>query len=150
MTGLRNSWEGWSIEAFKTWFINKDIKKIKALALNVAWGIWLARNLKLRTRDISPQMCNLVSRYTKCISIGKEKTKNTRDKKRSHQWHSLGILLWCLWKASPKGDSLGIMYLSSNHSIAFKVWIRKETNNHCYSMLAKGSITHTFLCLVTI
>jgi hypothetical protein len=48
MTGLRNAWEGGSTEeAFRTWFINKDTKKIKALPLNIAWGIWLARNLKL-------------------------------------------------------------------------------------------------------
>jgi hypothetical protein len=26
---------------------NKDTKQIRTLPLNIAWGIWLARNLKL-------------------------------------------------------------------------------------------------------
>jgi hypothetical protein len=41
-------WEGGSTkEASGSWYTNKGTKKMRALPLNIAWGIWLARNLKL-------------------------------------------------------------------------------------------------------
>jgi hypothetical protein len=63
MTGLRNVWEGGSTEeAFRIWYINKDMKKFRALPLNIAWGIWLARNLKLfEGHETLPLKCAIQS-----------------------------------------------------------------------------------------
>jgi hypothetical protein len=59
MIGLRNAWEGEDIEeAFRSWYAKKDTKKIKALPLNIAWGVWLARNLKLfEGKETLPLKC---------------------------------------------------------------------------------------------
>jgi hypothetical protein len=45
-------------EAFRSWYTNKDTKKMRALPLNIAWGIWLARNLKL-LKDRRPYPLNV-------------------------------------------------------------------------------------------
>jgi len=51
MIGKGNVWEGLDAEeAFRAWYSRKDTKKIKALPLNIDWGVWLARNLILFER----------------------------------------------------------------------------------------------------
>lgn len=48
MIGLKNVREGDEIEkAFRIWCANKDIKRIRALLLNIGRGVWLVKNLKL-------------------------------------------------------------------------------------------------------
>jgi hypothetical protein len=48
MIELRNAWECEDIEeTFRSWYAKTDTKKIKALPINIAWGAWLAKNLKL-------------------------------------------------------------------------------------------------------
>jgi len=48
MIGYQNIWACEDVElSFRLWFSNKDTKKIKVLPLNIAWGVWLAKNLKL-------------------------------------------------------------------------------------------------------
>jgi hypothetical protein len=38
MIGIRNVWEGGDIEeVFRSWYSNKDTKKIRSLPLNIAW-----------------------------------------------------------------------------------------------------------------
>jgi hypothetical protein len=59
MIGIRNLWEGESIEEdFRTWCSKKETFKIRALPLNIAWGVWLARNLKLfEDKETLPLKC---------------------------------------------------------------------------------------------
>jgi hypothetical protein len=48
MIGLENVWGGGNIEeALISWYFKKDTKNIKSLPLNIAWRLWLARNLNL-------------------------------------------------------------------------------------------------------
>jgi hypothetical protein len=69
-------------------------------------------------------MCNLVSKYTKCISTVEEKQKRKGTKEEVINKD----IPWAYFDGAsqgnpPKGGSRGILYLSSNHSIAFKVGI---------------------------
>jgi hypothetical protein len=52
-------WEGEDIEeAFRSWYAKKDTKKIISLPLNIAWGVWLAMNLKLfEGKETLPLKC---------------------------------------------------------------------------------------------
>jgi hypothetical protein len=151
-TGLWNACGGGSTEqAFKIWFINKDTKNIKVIPLNIAWGIRLARNLKLfEGQETLPS--NVQSNLTKCISTGRGKKtiKGTKEEVINK------AILWAYFdSASPgnprKGGSRGIMHLSSNHSIAFKVGLGKKLtiilnkwlSNQPYSWL-KNMVLHSY------
>jgi hypothetical protein len=59
LIGIGNLWEGGSLEeAFKTWCNRKETSKIRALPLNIVWGVWLARNLKLfEDKETLPLKC---------------------------------------------------------------------------------------------
>jgi hypothetical protein len=49
MVGFQNVW---------VWCANKNIKKITSLPLNIAWGVWLAKNLKLfEGKETLPLKC---------------------------------------------------------------------------------------------
>jgi hypothetical protein len=46
--GIQNVWLGENYEvALRLWYANKDMKNIRQLLLSIAWGVWLARNMKL-------------------------------------------------------------------------------------------------------
>jgi ribonuclease HI len=47
------------------------------------------------------------------------------------------FFFWCIIGNPSKGGSRGILYLSSNHNISFKVGIGQETNNFCELMALK-------------
>jgi hypothetical protein len=59
MMGYSNFKVGDKIEeAFKIWCDDKDTKKIRALPLNIAWGVWLDMNLKLfENKETLPLKC---------------------------------------------------------------------------------------------
>jgi len=59
MIGLQNVWLVEDVEmALASWYANKDTKNIRALPLNIAWGFWLARNLKLfEGKETLPLKC---------------------------------------------------------------------------------------------
>jgi hypothetical protein len=59
MNGLKKICVGDDIdEAFMIWCINKDTKKIRALPLNLVWGVWLVRNMKLfEDKETLPLKC---------------------------------------------------------------------------------------------
>ena len=61
MIGLQNVWLGEDVEVdLRSWHVKKDTKKIRALPLNIAWGIWLARNLKLfEGKETLPLKCDV-------------------------------------------------------------------------------------------
>jgi hypothetical protein len=48
MIGIKNALEGEDIEeAFRSWYTKKDTKRINSLPLDIAWGVWLAKNLEI-------------------------------------------------------------------------------------------------------
>jgi hypothetical protein len=59
MVGLKNLWASEGIEeAFSSSCTKKDINKIKSLPRNVAWAVWLAKNLKLfEDKETFPLKC---------------------------------------------------------------------------------------------
>jgi hypothetical protein len=80
MIGMKNVWEGGDIEeAFRSWYSRKDTKKIKSLPLNIAWGVWLARNLSLfEGKETLPLKCAIQSlNILNAYHIGGGKTFQT-------------------------------------------------------------------------
>jgi hypothetical protein len=77
LIGIGNLWEGGSLEeAFRTWCNKKETSKIRALPLNIVWGVWLAKNLKLfEDKETLPLKCVVQGhKYLKCLSIGAGKS----------------------------------------------------------------------------
>jgi hypothetical protein len=139
MIGLKNVWEGGDIEeAFRSWYSKKDTKKIRSLPLNIAWGVWLARNLKLfEGKETLPLKCviqslNILNAYPW-----------VEEKQKRHELKEEVInkaIPWAYFDGAsqgspPKGGVGGILYLSSNHCISFKAGIGQESNNY-YELMA--------------
>jgi hypothetical protein len=55
MIGLKNIWAGDEIEeAFRIWCTKKETKRFRALPLNIAWGVWLAKEFEIVSRIKKP------------------------------------------------------------------------------------------------
>jgi hypothetical protein len=81
-------------------FINIVTKKIKALPLNIAWGIWLTKSLKLfEGHETLPLKCatqylNILNEYPRVEEKQKQKTGHKNMSSiRTFLGHTLMVLI---------------------------------------------------------
>jgi hypothetical protein len=115
-------------------------KNIRALPLNIAWGVWLARNLKLfEGKETLPLKCvvqdlNILNAFPQ----PQEKQSSLGHLKEIIDMKFHGTYFDGASQGTPpRGGVGGILFLSQNHSLKFKAGIGSETNNFCELMALK-------------
>jgi ribonuclease HI len=139
MIGNQNVWDVRILKWPLGYGVPKRIQKNnKALPLNIAWGVWLAKNMKLfegkKTQHLKCLVwdLNIINSYPQ--SQGKKST-------HGHTKKIINKNLPCAYfdgaslGTHPRGGAGGILYLSQNYSTKLKYRIGNESNNF-YELMA--------------